>query len=62
MDRKTKSLYVLYLVNFVANTSFSVGLPLFPPLAKSKNIEESIIGYVYSLYPVGCILVSLILG
>lgn len=62
MESRDKSLWVLYMINFVANTSYAVGLPLFPPLAASKGVDESVIGYIYALYPFGCIGVSFILG
>jgi predicted MFS family arabinose efflux permease len=36
--------------------------PLIPPLVKDKGINEKITGYIFSLYPVGGIIVSLLLG
>jgi predicted MFS family arabinose efflux permease len=50
------------MVNFAGNSGYSILVPLYPPLAKEKGISDSVIGYIFSLYPVGGFIVSIILG
>ena len=56
------NLFVLQMVNFAANSGYAILIPLFPPLAKEKGIDESVIGIIFCLYPVGGFIVSMILG
>jgi hypothetical protein len=37
-------------------------IPLFPPLVNKKGIDKLFIGYIFCLYPVGGLIVSLFLG
>lgn len=62
MEQRKKSLIILCLINFCGNSGYSIVLPLYPPLAISKGLDESTIGYIFCLYPVGAFFVSLILG
>lgn len=50
------------MINFAGNSGYAIVIPLFPPLAASKGIDASTIGYIFCLYPVGGFIVSLILG
>ena len=50
------------MINFAGNSGYAIVIPLFPPLANSKGINSSTIGYIFCLYPVGGFIVSLILG
>jgi predicted MFS family arabinose efflux permease len=62
MEDRTKSLLVLCLINFVGGSGYSIMTPLFPPLVNHRGISEAVTGYIFCLYPVGAIIVSLILG
>jgi predicted MFS family arabinose efflux permease len=50
------------MINFAGNSGYAILIPLFPPLAKEKGISDSVIGYIFCLYPVGGFIVTLILG
>jgi predicted MFS family arabinose efflux permease len=50
------------MINFAANSGYSIVIPLYPPLAKDKGISDSVIGYIFCLYPVGGFIVTIVLG
>ena len=62
VEQRQKSLLVLYLVNFVGNSAYALILPLFPPLAMEKGVDEAYVGYIFCLYPIGAFIVSLVQG
>ena len=62
MEKRAISLWILFLINFIANASYAIAMPLFPPLAARKGLSDSTIGYIYSLFPVGCIGTTVVLG
>lgn len=58
-----KYLYsVLNLSNFICCQGLSIIAPFFPAFAKTYNVDEDIIGLIFSANPVGAIIASLIIG
>jgi MFS family permease len=49
-------------MNFVCCSGYSIMTPLFPPLVSHRGLSQEVTGYIFCLYPVGAIIVSLILG
>jgi hypothetical protein len=37
-------------------------IPLFPPLVNKREINEAVVGYIFCLYPIGGLIVSIFLG
>jgi predicted MFS family arabinose efflux permease len=62
MENPRLTLFVLQMVNFAGSSGYAILIPLYPPLAKSKGISDATIGYIFCLYPVGGLLVSILLG
>ncbi len=47
---------------FICSLSMSIIAPFFPPFAKDREINEIILGVIYSADPIATMLTSLILG
>ncbi|KAM3147671.1 hypothetical protein pb186bvf_000478 [Paramecium bursaria] len=52
----------LNICNIVCCFALSIIAPFFPTYAKDKGLDLDLIGYIFSLYPLGMLLGSLILG
>lgn len=51
------------IVNFILNAAVSVIAPFYPPLAHDEaGVSIKVIGYIFSLNPVGAFTFSLVFG
>ncbi|KAL4453663.1 hypothetical protein ABPG74_009559 [Tetrahymena malaccensis] len=55
-------IYALYAGQFILNASNSSIAPFFPQKAKTFGIDETMIGLIFSVHPVGNFICSLIIG
>lgn len=45
--------FILITCNMVCNLAMSIIAPFFPSFAKSRDIEEDIIGIIFAAHPLG---------
>ncbi|CAK93471.1 unnamed protein product (macronuclear) [Paramecium tetraurelia] len=61
-SNRDSSFIIIVMLILMANASYMMMIPLFPPLIKEKGFTEAGIGIIMCFYPLGCILASWKLG
>ncbi|CAD8184098.1 unnamed protein product [Paramecium pentaurelia] len=61
-QNRDRSFIIIVILILMANASYMMMIPLFPPLIKEKGFTEAGIGIIMCFYPLGCILASWKLG
>lgn len=61
-QNKDRSFIMIVLLILMANVSYMMMIPLFPPLIKEKGFSEGVIGIIMCFYPIGSISTSWKLG
>lgn len=52
----------MYLLMFISELNEMLGVPIFPPKAEERGINQFIIGIMLGMHPITNILMSMILG
>ena len=52
---------LLLVTNLMINISVAILDPFFPPLAIDKGVNIDVVGYVFSIYPLTFVIVSLLM-
>lgn len=53
---------ILLLANFISSITLAVLAPFFPPFAKSKGIEDDVVGLIFSAHPLGATMAAYLTG
>lgn len=52
---------LLLTTSLIINAAIAIVGPFFPPEAEKKGVDINIIGYIFSIYPLTFVIVSLII-
>lgn len=60
--KSNRVIYVLCAIVMMANSSFSILAPFYPQEAEAREVDEIVVGLIFSLYSFAFVVTSLIFG
>lgn len=57
-----KTIYFLLVCNVISNSAYGMIAPFLPQKLQSKDVDENLIGIIFSVYSASVIIMSLFVG